>query len=106
VSIAQLVAVALATRSFTKIKLSAKFALPRQVPEWILHDRRRTATTVMADGERLSIAPHVVAEILNHVAGTLAWLPSTTETNTSRSACRHSGQLDFPIYEGGAIRSG
>jgi hypothetical protein len=70
-SIAQLVALALATRSFTKIKLSAKFVLPRQVPEWIRHDRRRTATTVMADGERLSIAPHVVAEILNHVAGTI-----------------------------------
>lgn len=70
-SIAQLVAVALATRSFAKIKLSAKFALPRQVPEWILHDRRRTATTVMAHGERLSITPHVVAEILNHVAGTI-----------------------------------
>jgi hypothetical protein len=69
VSIAQLVAVALATRSFTKIKLSAKFALPRQVPEWILHDLRRTATTVMADDDRLSIAPHVVDEILNHLAG-------------------------------------
>jgi hypothetical protein len=44
------------------MKLSAKFALPRRMPEWILHDLRRTASTVMADGEWLSIAPRVVGD--------------------------------------------
>jgi hypothetical protein len=38
------------------------------VPEWILHDLRRTAATGMAS---LKIAPHVVDKILNHSAGTI-----------------------------------
>jgi len=38
------------------------------IDDWILHDLRRTAATGMA---RLSIAPHVVDRILNHVSGTI-----------------------------------
>jgi integrase len=38
------------------------------VQHWILHDLRRTAATGMA---RLSIAPHVVDKVLNHVSGTI-----------------------------------
>lgn len=38
------------------------------IGEWVLHDLRRTAATGMA---KLSIAPHVVDRILNHVSGTI-----------------------------------
>jgi integrase len=38
------------------------------IPDWTLHDLRRTATTGMA---RLKIAPHVVDRILNHTSGTI-----------------------------------
>lgn len=41
---------------------------PMQVPKWILHDLRRTATTGMAN---LNFPPHVVDKILNHVSGTI-----------------------------------
>jgi integrase len=41
---------------------------PPLVPEWILHDLRRTAATGMAN---LNIPPHVVDKILNHVSGTI-----------------------------------
>jgi hypothetical protein len=39
-----------------------------RVPDWILHDLRRTAATGMA---KLSIPPHVVDRVLNHVSGTI-----------------------------------
>jgi integrase len=39
-----------------------------QIPEWTLHDLRRTAATGMA---RLNFAPHVVDKALNHVSGTI-----------------------------------
>lgn len=42
--------------------------LPRFVPEFILHDLRRTAATGMA---RQNVPPHVVDRILNHVSGTI-----------------------------------
>ena len=35
---------------------------------WVIHDLRRTATTVMA---RLGVAPHVADRVLNHTAGTI-----------------------------------
>lgn len=64
-----------------KLKLGSKVELPRQVPEWILHDLRRTATTAMADGERLSIAPHVVDKILNHAAGAISGVAAIYNRN-------------------------
>jgi integrase len=48
--------------------IAKKDETPMQVPEWILHDLRRTATTGMAN---LNIPPHVVDKILNHVGGTI-----------------------------------
>lgn len=39
------------------------------IPDWILHDLRRTAATGMA---RLNAAPHVVEKILNHSSGTIS----------------------------------
>jgi integrase len=36
--------------------------------EWVVHDLRRTAATLM--GERLQIPPHIVEAILNHQSGT------------------------------------
>jgi integrase len=37
------------------------------LPDWRLHDLRRTAATVMAD--RLGVFPHIVEAVLNHVSG-------------------------------------
>ena len=39
-----------------------------ELDAWIIHDLRRTATTIMA---RLNVAPHVADKILNHSAGTI-----------------------------------
>jgi integrase len=50
---------------------SAKARLDKAMglTDWVTHDLRRTATTVMA---RLGIAPHVADKVLNHTAGTIA----------------------------------
>jgi integrase len=37
-------------------------------PHWVLHDLRRTATTIMA---RLAVPPHVADRVLNHTGGTI-----------------------------------
>ena len=50
------------------IKLTAGKPLPVEIPEWNLHDLRRTAATGMA---RMSFPPHVVDKVLNHVSGTI-----------------------------------
>ena len=41
---------------------------------WVIHDVRRTATTIMA---RLNVAPHVADKILNHTAGTIRGVAAT-----------------------------
>ena len=41
---------------------------------WIIHDLRRTATTIMA---RLGIAPHVADKVLNHSGGTIRGVAAT-----------------------------
>jgi integrase len=40
-----------------------------ELPGWVLHDLRRTATTIMA--ERLKVPPHIADKILNHSAGAI-----------------------------------
>jgi integrase len=40
----------------------------KAMPEWHLHDLRRTAATGM--GEKLGMLPHVVEAVINHVSGT------------------------------------
>jgi integrase len=42
--------------------------LPRLIPEFIIHDLRRTAATNLA---RLNVPPHVTDKVLNHVSGTV-----------------------------------
>jgi integrase len=39
----------------------------KPLPDWRLHDLRRTASTIMAD--KLGVLPHIVEAILNHVSG-------------------------------------
>ncbi|MET4296198.1 integrase [Bradyrhizobium sp. LB8.2] len=56
---------ALDTRILAARKMVDEHAKP--LPNWTLHDLRRTAATVMAD--RLGVLPHVVEAILNHVSG-------------------------------------
>jgi integrase len=48
--------------------LPAGKSLPIEIPDWTLHDLRRTAATGMA---RLNFPPHVVDKLLNHVSGTI-----------------------------------
>jgi integrase len=50
------------------IGLPAGKSLPIEIPDWTLHDLRRTAATGMA---RLNFPPHVVDKLLNHVSGTI-----------------------------------
>jgi integrase len=56
-----------------KTELDARLLAVREaddrpaIPEWRLHDLRRTASTVMHD--RLGIAPHYVEAVLGHVSG-------------------------------------
>jgi integrase len=51
-----------------RLGIPANEPLPVEIPDWRLHDLRRTATTGMA---RLNFPPHVVDKILNHVSGTI-----------------------------------
>jgi integrase len=64
--------------SFSKPKARLDAAMKAQaggeIDGWVIHDLRRTATTVMA---RLNIAPHVVDKILNHSAGTIRGVAAT-----------------------------
>lgn len=39
----------------------------KPMPDWRLHDLRRTAATIMAD--QLGVLPHIIEAILNHVSG-------------------------------------
>jgi integrase len=50
------------------IGLPAGKSLPIEIPDWTLHDLRRTAATGMAG---LNCPPHVVDKLLNHVSGTI-----------------------------------
>jgi hypothetical protein len=49
--------------------ISKREPLPIEIPGWIVHDLRRTATTGMA---KLKFPPHVADKILNHVSGTIS----------------------------------
>jgi integrase len=50
-----------------RICLDARIAeLGKPLPDWGIHDLRRTAATGMAD---IGIQPHVVEAVLNHVSG-------------------------------------
>jgi integrase len=61
--------------SKSKAALDARIVATRQkvdagakpLPHWTVHDLRRTAATAMAD--QLSVLPHIVEAILNHVSG-------------------------------------
>jgi hypothetical protein len=50
------------------VGIPANRPLPVEIPDWRLHDLRRTATTGMA---RLNFPPHVVDKVLNHLSGTI-----------------------------------
>jgi integrase len=59
--------------SKTKERVDGRIARRREeaglspMPDWTLHDLRRTMVTLM--NERLSIAPHVVESCVNHISG-------------------------------------
>jgi integrase len=44
------------------------------IPDWVLHDLRRTAATHMGE---LGIAPHVIEAVLNHISGSKAGIAGT-----------------------------
>ena len=56
-----------AISGFTRAKL--RFDKLSGVSEWTIHDVRRTVATGLA---QLSVAPHVIERVLNHVSGTFA----------------------------------
>ncbi len=64
--------------SFSKAKIRLDALMARQAPEpiapWVIHDLRRTATTIMA---RLNVAPHVADKVLNHSGGTIRGVAAT-----------------------------
>jgi integrase len=51
-----------------KERLDARIATIRgePLPEWNLHDLRRTAVTLMAE---IGISPHIIEAVLNHISG-------------------------------------
>jgi integrase len=53
--------------SFSRAK--ARLDEKMGVGDWVTHDLRRTATTLMA--EKIKVAPHVADKILNHTSGTI-----------------------------------
>jgi integrase len=86
-----------------KARLDAKIAQQRKeagakaMPPWRLHDLRRTAATLMA--EKLSIFPHVVEAILNHVSGAKSGIAGVynraTYADDMRNAlCKWADYLD------------
>src|SRR5579862_891627 len=50
------------------LRIGKNKQLPAEIPNWTIHDLRRTAATGMA---RLNFPPHVVDKVLNHVSGTI-----------------------------------
>jgi len=58
--------------SYSKARLDERLAEQRKkgrtkpMPEWTLHDLRRTAATMMAE---LGVLPHIIEAILNHISG-------------------------------------
>jgi integrase len=60
--------------SFSKPKHRVDEAMAVQagkaIEPWVLHDLRRTATTIMA--EKLKVAPHVADKVLNHASGAIS----------------------------------
>lgn len=50
-------------------KMLRRLSEGSETSEWRLHDLRRTAASGMA---RLSVAPHVVEKVLNHISGTIS----------------------------------
>jgi integrase len=54
--------------SFGRAKKRLDAEMGSDIPPWVLHDLRRTATTVMAE---IGVAPHVADKVLNHTSGTI-----------------------------------
>jgi integrase len=54
--------------TMTAQKCEATANSDAQIGPWVIHDLRRTATTLMA---RLNVPPHVADKVLNHSAGTI-----------------------------------
>jgi integrase len=55
--------------SWSNARVGLAQRLP-EMPNWRLHDLRRTAATIMAD--RLDVLPHIIEAVLNHVSGSRA----------------------------------
>jgi integrase len=62
----------------------------KPLPDWRLHDLRRTAATIMAD--RLGVLPHIIEAVLNHVSGHRAGVAGVY--NRARYAAEMRDALD------------
>ena len=80
-----------------------KVDLEATLPEWRLHDLRRTAASGMA---RLGVAVHVVEALLNHKSGTISGVAAVYNRHDyaaeKRAAAQAwANQLDGELYLGG-----
>jgi integrase len=62
----------------------------KPMPDWRLHDLRRTAATIMAD--KLGVLPHIIEAVLNHVSGHRAGVAGVY--NRARYAAEMRDALD------------
>jgi integrase len=63
----------LARRRELAVRRGTPIEKVKVMPEWVLHDLRRTGTTGMA---RLGVPPHVADKVLNHQQGTIQGVAS------------------------------
>ena len=69
---------------YSKARLDERLAAQRKkgkpMPDWTLHDLRRTAATMMAE---LGVLPHIIEAILNHISAIrVVWLAFTIGPDT------------------------
>jgi len=60
------------------------------LPDWRLHDLRRTAASGMA---RLGVPPHVVEKLLNHSSGTIKGVAAVYNRHQYQDECRQAAEL-------------
>jgi integrase len=77
-----------------KAALDARLQQPKRkakaMPDWRLHDLRRTCATMLAD--KLGVLPHIIEAILNHVSGHRAGVAGVYQRAKYIEPMRHALQ--------------
>jgi integrase len=61
-------------QGWTLAKRGLEKRLARSVPDWTVHDIRRSVATHMA--EKLGVQPHIIEAVLNHISGSTSGIAS------------------------------